>query len=69
MLGGEFPVEKLEALVKAAKVGHKESIKFIAFKNLSRSGKKIINILAEPCDPYKKQDKDAEGNPNPTASW
>lgn len=56
MLSGEVMLEKVEELVKAARVGQKKAIKFLAFKNLSRSGKKVLNVLCEPCDPYVKKD-------------
>jgi hypothetical protein len=66
MLSGEMLTEELEKLVKAAKVGNKKAIKFLGFKNHSRSGKPILNILAEPADPYKGKDGEKE---KPAPSW
>ena len=54
MLGGEVDVEKLDNLVKAAKIAGKPRIKFLAFKNIARNNKKILNVLAEPADAYTK---------------
>lgn len=68
MLGGDVDTEKLENLVKAAKVGGKPKIKFLAFKNTSKTGRRILNILAEPADEYVKPGKEKkEGKPR--SSW
>jgi hypothetical protein len=69
MLGGNVSVEVVENLVKAAKVGGKEEIKFLAFKNVARNGKKILNILAEPADKYVKAGSKSEGQPKARSSW
>lgn len=69
MLGGDVDVELLENLIKAAKIAQKPCIKFLAFKNVSRSGKKILNILAEPTDKYVKgagEKKPAQEKPRST---
>lgn len=66
MVAGEMELEKLETLVKAAKVAGKKAVKFLAFKNTSPSGKKLLNILAEPCDPYVGKDGKAKQK---TESW
>ena len=68
MLGGDVDTEKLENLVKAAKVGGKPKIKFLAFKNTARNGKRILNILAEPADEYVKPG-DAKKEEKPRSSW
>lgn len=69
MLGGNCDVEKLENLVKAAKIAGKPEIKFLAFKNIARNQKKILNILAEPADKYVKgagEKKTASDKPRTT---
>lgn len=67
MVSGEIETDKLDALVKAAKVGGKAAIKFLGFKNTSKTGKKILNILAEPCDPYQK--KTGRGGSQGRMAW
>ncbi len=70
MLGGNVSVDVVENLVKAARVGGKPEIRLIAFKNVSKSGKKILNVLAEPADKYVKaggEKKTAEEKPR--SSW
>lgn len=65
MLSGEVSVDELETLLKAAKVGNKKAIKFLAFKNTSRGkGIPILNILAEPCDPYVKEGAEPKAKPS-----
>ena len=54
MLTCELDVTSLEALVKAAKLVQKTKVKFLAFAGQSQGGKRTIDILAEPCDPYQK---------------
>ncbi|MDE2103384.1 MAG: hypothetical protein KGL39_39450 [Patescibacteria group bacterium] len=54
MMSGEIAVADLENLLKAATVGGKKAIKFLAFKNETKTGRTVVNILAEPCDPYEK---------------
>lgn len=54
MYTAELDVSSLDALVKAAKVQQKTKVKFLAFMGLSQGGKGVIDILAEPCDPYVK---------------
>lgn len=54
MVSGEIETAKLEELVKAAKIGGKLAVKFLGFKNVTPTGKNVLNILARPCDPYQK---------------
>lgn len=54
MMTGDVDTVKMAELVKAAQVGGKPKIKFLAFKSLSRTGKRVMNILAEPADAYVK---------------
>ena len=68
MLGGDVDTEKLENLVKAAKVGGKPRIKFLGFKGMSRTGKKVLNILAEPADEYVKPGS-SKKEEKPRTSW
>lgn len=68
MLGGDVDTEKLENLVKAAKVGGKPKIKFLAFKNVAKNGKRILNILAEPADEYVKAGKEKKEE-KPRSTW
>lgn len=69
MLGGNLPVETLDNLVKAAKVAGKPEIKFLAFKNQSRTGKKILNILAEPADAYVKNTGEKKQETKARSTW
>lgn len=69
MLGGNISVEKLENLVKAAKIEGKPEVKFLAFKNQSRTGKKILNILAEPADAYVKGTGAKKEEPKARSAW
>lgn len=72
MLGGDIEVEKLENLVKAAKVGSKPMIKILAFKGLSRTGKKVLNLLAEPAEFYVKpgsEKKEPKKEEKPRSTW
>jgi len=62
MLTGDVEVGKMEELVKAAKVGGKPMIKFLGFKGVSRTGKKVLNILAEPGDAYVKPGTEVSKN-------
>ena len=68
MLAGEIPLEMLEGLVKAAHLGKHEAVKFLAFKGESKGGKKILDILAEPCDPYVRGESQREPTA-PRSSW
>lgn len=69
MLGGNCDVELLENLVKAAKIAGKPEIKFLAFKNVSRNNKKILNVLAEPADKYVKPSGAAKTSEKPRSTW
>lgn len=72
MMTGEIKVELLENLVKAAKIGGFPCVKFLAFKNLSPTGKKLLNVLADPCHAYVKpgtEGKSKIDEKKKTASW
>ena len=68
MMGGDVDTEKLANLVKAAQIGGKPKIKFLAFKGLSRTNKRVLNILAEPADEYKKSE-DKKPDSKPRSTW
>ena len=69
MLTAELDVSSLDALVKAAKVGGKTKVKFLAFTGTSQGGKRTIDILAEPCDPYVKPGDSTREHTAPPKSW
>ena len=70
MMGGDVDTDKMAELVKAAQVGGKTKIKFLAFKSLSKTGKRVLNILAEPADAYVRPASKGESKPETgSSSW
>ena len=69
MLAAELALDSLDALVKAAKLAGKTRIKFLAFTGTSQGGKRTIDILAEPCDPYVKLGSSQREPTAPPQSW
>lgn len=54
LMTGEVLVTTLEAIVKAAKLQNFAAVKLFGEKAFSASGKRILNINAQPSDPYVK---------------
>ena len=52
LLTGEISVSTLEAIVKSAKMNGFTAVKLFGEKTFSGSGKKILNINAQPAHPY-----------------
>lgn len=69
MLTATLDLSSLDSLVKAAKLAGKPNIKFLAFTGTSQGGKRIIDILAEPCDPYVKPGESQREPTVPPKSW
>jgi hypothetical protein len=62
LMTGEILVTTLEAIVKAAKLQNFAAVKLFGEKAFSSSGKRILNINAQPADPYVKGAKTADPN-------
>ena len=69
MMTGDMDTALLADLVKAAQVGGKPKVKFLAFKSLSKTGKRVMNVLAEPADAYVKPGSAAKPTEKPRSSW
>lgn len=62
LMTGEILVTTLEAIVKAAKLQNFTAVKLFGEKAFSSSGKRILNINAQPADPYVKGKKILDPN-------
>ena len=69
MLTGDMDTAVLADLVKAAQIGGKTKVKFLGFKGYSKTNKKVLNILAEPSDPYVKAGGEPSKKEERKTSW